>query len=192
MEMAYLSRVPAHVRKTFGAQSTERVMRKLCIHLAFLIIFSALAMTAQAQAPISGAFGYALGAKYEGDLSGRSINEDGFFEIEFSPAAGAKDFEVYLLSVAPDDGRIAQIVAARTFAEKSDAKVFLFAREKELEEAYGPSRIEEGAMVIENGAKSVALSLDEEDESRVVAVVYQDDDLTARVLLGQDAGVGGE
>ncbi len=163
-------------------------MRKLSLLPAFLVVFSVMVFPALAQAPINGAFGYALGAKYEGDLSGYSVNEDGFFEIEFSPAAEPRNFDVYLLSVAPDDGRIAQIVAAKTFAEKSDAEVFLFAREKELEAAYGPSRIEEGAMVIENGAKSVALSLDEEDESQVVAVVYQDDDLTARVLLGQDPG----
>ena len=165
-------------------------MRKLSIHLAFLVIFSVVAFSARAEAPLDGAFGYALGAKFDGDLSGYSVNEDGFFEIEFSPSAGPKDFEVYLLSVTPDDGRIAQIVAARTFAERSDAEIFLFAREKELEQAYGASRIEEGAMVIERGAKSVALSLDEEDESHVVAVVYQDDDLTARVLLGQDPGAG--
>jgi hypothetical protein len=167
-------------------------MKKQCIQLLVLIIFSALAFSAQAQAqaPISGAFGYALGAKYEGDLSGYSVNEDGFFEVEFTPASGPKDFEIYLLSVAPDDGRIAQLVAARTFADNSDAEVFLFARKKELEQTYGASRIEEGAMVIERGAKSVALSLDEEGESLVVAVVYQDDDLTARVLLGQDPGAG--
>jgi len=152
---------------------------------AFLSLFAASA--AFAASPIKDAFGYSLGDAYAGDLSALSVNDDGFYEVEFVPAQGPRDFDVYLLSVAPAEGRIAQIVAAKTFAMRGDAETFLFAREKELETAHGPSRIEEGAMVIEDGARSVALSMDEEEDGAfVVAMVYQDDDLTARALLGQD------
>ncbi len=162
-------------------------IRNLALPLAVLSVLS-FAAAAMAAAPIRGAFGYALGAAYAGDLTALSVNEDGFYEVEFLPSEGSKDFDVYLLSIAPGEGRIAQIVAAKTFAMRADAETFLFAREKELETAYGPSRIEEGAMVIEDGAKSVALSMDEEEDGAyVVAVVYQDDDLTARALLGQDS-----
>ncbi len=133
--------------------------------------------------PIPGAFGFRLGQLYTPDEGAEFVEErQGLVRVEVEPLQSNPHLRFHSLWLDPEDQTVAQIVGVGPQEDERAAELALARLRDALERKYGPMTYEDLAYSIHKEGRSIHLGASLQGDVWVVAVIYQDDALTAQAL----------